>query len=271
MIKRSDRRGVAIAVAIVMVFLSIVALSATVTSFQSTTVRRANTRSLYGFEAVDLCEAAISEAANTIDFADVFPSSDFPDLQVFLAKLESDDESGLKNSHPNYEFNFRDVFNRPVSDPSNPPAGSKIGRIFVAMRWPSQKRPTKANNYQGCLKTIETPLTKDMAKNVHAFKSLSPVKFSVLSWRRDFAGQWQDWGVLHYEVSIAFDDGVSRLGRTVQVDRMFTVFMHTNAMVSDDPSEPPLNSVPASDPNANHVYVHFIQSRHNVKTVILRS
>lgn len=250
------RRGSALAM--VMVFLAVVAIIAIATSTQSSFVRRASVRSHYGFEAIEVCESAINEAHAQVVFRDVFPSPPFGNLKSWAVAIATNDVAALSASaYPGYTYHFRNFL-----DANEVETGAKL---FVALSWPEDKRPHKNNNYQGFLKQYDVPGSLANGQSLPAFKSLSKVKMSVLSWRRDFVGiAWQDWGVLHYEVACTFDDGKSSVTRRMFVDRMFTIYAHTIGLGNDDP--PNENGANPAD-----IFLHFIKSRSNLKCVIQRS
>src|SRR5262245_840290 len=118
-----------------------------VISYQSSTVRRANQRSHFGFEAIEIAESAINEAAAQVSFADIFdptvfnPSNDGY-RHFFVDLITNDDEAGL-NALSGYKFFFRDVKRTD---------NTVAGRIFTAMRWPVNTLPTALPNYGGFLK-----------------------------------------------------------------------------------------------------------------------
>jgi hypothetical protein len=264
------RRGNAlIAVA---VFISIVAGLVMVLSGQSSGVRRANARSHHGSECVEFCASAINEAAAQVDMGDVFPgagaggSGPFGNMQAFLLKVSSEDEAGLKANYPGYGFDFRNLT-----------SSGTTGRIFVSMTWPDNVTPTKANGYSKYLKQYNAPHTESTvagqlnSKGAPLYK-ISPINMSVLAWRRDFAGvQWQDWGVLHFVVTTTYDDGnAPPVIRTMHVDRMFTIFAHTIATGPDCPPDAAEAAAAAAN-DVFSIFLHYIQSQRNLKTVILRS
>ena len=255
------------AIVMVMVFLAIVGVIAIVTSGQASFVRRASVRSHYGFEAVEICESAINEAHNQVVFEDIFPSPPFSNLQDWGVKIATND-TNIGAGYPGYTFNFRPLLDSTTKAPTG-------GQLFVSMLWPADKRPTKANNYQGFLKIYNTPSTSANGAAMAGFKSLTPVKMSVLSWRRDFpegGKAWQDWGVLHYETACTFDDGKSSITRTMSVDRMFTLYAHTIALRPDTIDGVPVSPDPeAAETDPLKIFFHFIKSRSNLKTVIIRS
>lgn len=257
----------------VIVFLSIVAIGAVVMSYQSSALRRASTRSQYGFEAVEICESAINEAAHDVGFPNVFPTAVFDatvppqppspsppatpappipsKLGDWMMRIASEDKAGLDSNFPGYNFQFRGV-----------PAAAPPG-VFVSMTWPTVTKPTAANNYQGSFAEFDTPTTLAIAQAQPGFKSLSKVKMVPLAWRRDYAGgRWQNWGVVHYSVRAEFDDGRSVAARTMHVDRMFSIYAHFKAAGVDQPGESA-----AADTDQ---FLHFVPSHRNLKTVILR-
>lgn len=278
---RGAGRRRAVAIPMVVVFLSIVAVVAVATSYQTSFIRKGTARSYFGFEAVEICDSAINEAAGQVNLTDVFPTSDFPDMRAFFIALSNDDQAALNAGWggKGYQFQFRNV-RKSATDPSPPRKadGSPTnGRLFTCMLWPTGKRPTSANNYGGSLKTYDVPQTRAMAQGLFGFKSLSQVKMSVLAWRRDFAGKfWQDWGVLHFEVTAEFDDGRNKATRTIETDRMFSLFVHSLATGKDHPTEPDPpadenNPTPQEVLNGKMIFYHYIQSRSNLRTVITRS
>jgi len=251
-----SHRGVAIP--LVVVFLGIVVMVTFATSYQASFVRRATDRAQFGFEAVEICESAINEAAKQVVFGDVFTSTDFPDMKEFLTHIVLDEEDELNAGWPDYTFHFRNLLSGGV------PNGDKL---FVSMMWPDDERPTAANGLAGFKKEFTTPTTIANAEALTGFQSITPVKMSVLSWRRDYAGvQWQDWGVLHFEVTVNFDTGRQKVTRTLHVDRMFTIYAHTISVGIDEPTEQPF--LDAND--VFHVFLHFLKSPSNLRTVILR-
>ena len=280
------------AIAMVVVFLAIVGILAFITSGQSAFVRRTTVRSHYGFEAVEICESAINEAHTQVVFGDVFPDPTFANLQPFCNRVSVNEDLQLNSTnYPGYTFHWRDVKDgttdqplvgvpTPQLDPNGNLVLDAIGapvlaprnralKLFVAMSWPEDKRPAKSNNYTGFLKSYAAPASLASAQNVVGFKSLSNVKMSVLSWRRDYAGiEWQDWGVLHYEVTAKFDDGRTALSRTMHVDRMFTLYAHTPSVDAHAPPDPPAANEAGAGPY--DIFVHFIKSRSNLRTVIIR-
>jgi hypothetical protein len=260
----------------VMVFLAIVALVSMVTSYQSRTVRRASIRAHHGFEAAELCESAINEAAAQVGFREVFPTAVFnevpppppppppepevppppepSDLGKWLMMISQEDETGLNAKFTGYGFKFRTVVG--AAAPNN--------RIFVAMTWPEASRPTRANNYEGSLREIQVPKTVAIAQAQKGFISMSSVKVAPLAWRRDYAGgRWQDWGVVHYKVRVEFNDGKVAIPRTMHVDRMFSLYFHFPEAGIDDPAE--------NGASSTTLFVHYVPSYRNLRTVILRS
>src|SRR5436309_2597973 len=86
-----DNRGSSLAM--VMVFLSVVSVLSIATSVQSSGVRRLQSRSQLGFEAVELCDSAINEASQQLEWTHIFPSSRFGAAGLRnLFQLVSDDE-----------------------------------------------------------------------------------------------------------------------------------------------------------------------------------
>lgn len=274
-----------------MVFLAVVGILAFITSGQSGFLRRASVRSHYGFEAVEVCESAINEAHTKVVFADVFPDPPFGDFQVFCNRIAMNEDTQLTQAnYPGYTFKYRDVKDStgaalvnaptPVLLPSGNVSLDAIGapiiqprtrpyKLFTAMLWPQDKRPHQSNNYTGFLKSYPVPAALASAQTLSGFKSLSDVKMSVLSWRRDYEGNvWQDWGVLHFEVKCVFDDGRVTTSRTMHVDRMFTLYAHTPAVDAHAPPDPPAPNEVGAGPY--DIFVHFIKSRSNLKTVIIR-
>lgn len=285
------RRERASAIAMAVVFLAVVGILAFITSGQASFVRRASLRSHYGFEAVEVCESAINEAHTKVVFKDVFPDVPFQNFQSFCTRVAVNEDVQLDANYPGYKMFYRKVTDGatnqpiegamvPVLDASGNVSLTALGipaieprnralKLFVSMSWPEDKRPHLSNNYAGFLKSYDATASLVNAQTLTGFKSLSTVKMSVLQWRRDYAGIfWQDWGVLHYEVTCKFDDGQTALTRTMHVDRMFTLYAHTPSVDSHQPPDPP-----GADPGPAgpfDVFVHFIKSRSNLRTVIIR-
>jgi hypothetical protein len=263
------RRGNALIA--VVIFISIVAGLVMVISSQGSTVRRANARSFHGSECVELCASAINEAAAQVKFGDVFPGAQggggaFTDIKSVFRKVSDEDEAGLNAGYPGYRFQFRNLV-----------ASGTAGRIFVSMTWPDNVTPTKANGYSKFLKSYNAPHTEASIAGQKNSKGaplyrVSSVNMSVLAWRRDFAGvQWQDWGVTHFVVTANYDDGSNPVvTRTLHVDRMFSIFAHTIATGQTCPPDPKVAAAMAANDRFT-IFMHFIKSQRNLKTVIVRS
>ena len=254
-----------------MIFLAVVACVALAVSYQSSAVRRANTRTHYGFEAIEIAESAINEAAGQVVVTDVFPTSDF-DLSNLIINQISTDDTGAENAmraqygSKGYQVNFRNV-----RDTSN----NVVGRIFVSLGWPASTLPTADPvNFSTGLKQYDVPTTRANAANVPGFLGVDKVEMSCLGWRRDWVlPNWQDWGVLHYKATVHFDDGKSQLTRSLHVDRLFSLYCHfvtggacTGITIG---TGPPDDAEEQTTPDYCKLYVHFIKSRRNLKTVIL--
>lgn len=277
------------AIAMVMVFLAIVGLIAIATSSQSSFVRKTTARSFYGFEAVEVCESAVNEVHSTVQMKDLFTANVVTNLQAWCLALIENDIPKLQGTFGEYQY-----LTRPVIKADGTPDGRQL---FVCMMWPEANRPLKANNFRGKLFERKADTAETNAKSLPGFKKLSPVEVSVLSWRRDKppGGAWQDWGVVHYRVSAEFDDGKNTVVRTMHVDRMFSLYAHfrggecppgnpcpggpvpCSAVAGQpkiDPHDPPDPAdVRAAEANEcpDKIFVHFLKSRSNLKTVILRS
>src|SRR5437870_4763754 len=103
---RVGHRSQGSALIAVMVFLAIVGVVAITVSYQSSSVRRSNYKSHYGFEAVEVAESAINEAAVQVGMAHVFPTATFPDLQAFFNAI-ANDTPNLDTVYSNYHFYYR--------------------------------------------------------------------------------------------------------------------------------------------------------------------
>jgi hypothetical protein len=285
-----ERRNHGSAIAMVVIFLAIVGLIAISVSSQSSFVRKTTARSFYGFEAVEVCESAVNEAHEQVQkqgMASVFPPSITNDVTGWCKAVSGNDMGKLRGQYGAGGFTYK---GRPVI--------GGAGELFTVMMWPEAQRPTKANNYRGKIKDLDVPLTTANAQKIPGFKKLSKVELSVLAWRRDHpesVSAWQDWGVLHYRVSAEFDDGKNTVTRTMHVDRLFSIYAHfrggecppgapcppvplpCSAVAGQpliDPHGPPDDpAVRAAEAGGcpDSIFVHWITSRANLKTVILRS
>jgi hypothetical protein len=223
----------------VAIFLVLVAIVALVTSFQSRTLRGISSRSHRGFEAIEVCDSAVNEAAQQLEFQHVFPPSAFADFKKFILLVSDEDRSGLESGYAGYGFQFRDVLD-------DSPTPRKLGEIFASMTWPS-----------GYEIRFQAPRTAAVAASLPGFKGpLAPVKARPVAWRRDWVGvQWQDWGVVRYQATATFMDGRFPVTRTLFVDRMFSL------QADADPA----------DASGRAILLSFIRSARNLKTVIERS
>ena len=245
----------------VVVFLGFVAIVALATSFQSSSLRRMGSRSHLGFEAIELCDSAINEAAAKVTMQDVFPADVFKNtMKDFCIDLFNDDKAKLDANYPGYKMRYRAVLDRNTQSQLPPPRDW----IFISMTWPKE--------YQKKFKPEQTIAAAALLPGLKTY--VAEVWMRPLSWRRDYAGQtWQNWGVLRYETSVTLDDGTRPVTRTMFVDRMFTVpaaFLALNS--AGQPIVDPVTGLAqVSQAATTWLDLGFQKSNRNLKTVIKRS
>lgn len=226
----------------VAVFLAFVAVIALATSFHGQMVRGQIGRSHHGYELVELCDSAIDEAGGQLALRDVFPQSPFGNFKAFLLGVSLEDEAAVNAAVPGYKPFFGDVID-PISRQSK-------GKVFLSLGWPQSFQIVK-----------QVPEAEKMAARLPGFKGpLGPVTGRVLAWRRDLvARRWQNWGVVQWKVTASMSDGSRTIGRTMYVDRMFSL------VVDYDPA-----GLAGMPPVVKDLYITWLRSNRNLRTVIER-
>lgn len=242
--RRIQPRREGSAIALVAVFLAFVAVIAIATSYHGQQVRSQIGRSHHGYELVELCDSAISEAAAQLVMETVFPKATFGDMKALLLGIAQEDEAALTAAIPGgYKFRFGDVLDATNKQPK--------GKIFIALEWPATFKFE-----------LDVPKSRDLAAKIPGFKGpLEKVTGRVLTYRRDFVGNlWQNWGVVQYKIKASMEDGNRVISRTMYVDRMFAL------RVDYDPRA--LAGMPAV---VKDLYINWASSERNLRTVIERS
>jgi len=230
------RRARGSAIAIVVAFLTFVAIVSLALSFQSSGLRRMQAQSAFRYFALEIAESAINEAASQVTLGDIFPSSVFGGRlggqdsdgsnKGFFWAIAAEDVDRLK------EFcQGGDCVETRKLTASNPE--DKDRELFAAFRF----------NPELTTRQFTTPLTQVIADKVPGFKSITPVTMRPLVFRRilvpDDAApmvpnptpaqmqrartRWENYGVLQYKCTVTMKGAFGDFSRLMIVDRLFTI------------------------------------------------
>src|SRR5205823_53312 len=93
------------------------------------------------------------------------------------------------------------------------------GKIWTAWTFPAAHRIT-----------LKVDPVRELAKRDPGVVEIAPVIAHPLRYRRDLvAGRWQSWGVIRFEDSVTCQDPFAKIVLTLEVDRLFTVEVTTDA------------------------------------------
>lgn len=208
---RLTRRGFGVACLAALTLPAVMMVGSLGLSFQASTARVFTSTVWMSYVGLELCEAAIAEAAHFLEPADVFDPALFPEVSRAV-------DPGLVLLTQMVDDRLPDVPGRAYRTIEDE-TGAEAARMLVAFTFPKFTRVVKGRGLARKLAAENRGVLLDRPEDLR-------VTVTPLSFRRDYYAremQWRNWGVVQFAVSVRTRElkGVSI--HRLRVDRRFTL------------------------------------------------